>query len=305
MMKSDKATWALITLLAVIFLIPLTGCGRFKDRIQKQVLPEAELYELGMQKFREEKWTDAIAVFERFERLYINSDKVKEIRLKRADAYFNQGHHSDYILAKAEYQSYLALYTNLDNADYVSKQIAICSFEMILPPNRDQTHTEQAIKDLQEFLQKYPDSQYVPDVRRYLSEAYKTFAEHNYIVGLHYFGRKLYAASAERFKEAIRQNVLLDDQEGVLYHLAYSLARASDVYARMYNFGKRIKQTESNLDRYKQIQQRYLYEANQYYEEFKEKFPQATGRQARIKAAIDESTPLEQQQAEGSNIKDQ
>jgi outer membrane protein assembly factor BamD len=289
--RIGKSRFRLIVFLTAIVLTG-AGCTRFKDKIQTQILPEQELYSLGMQKFDEGKWEDAVAVFDRFERLYVNNERVQEVRLKRADAYFNQDYHAAYILAKSEYQSFLALYPNAATQDYVTKQVALCSFKQMLPPNRDQTATEEAIKDLQGFLQRFPDSQYVQEVRQYLNEAYTVLAEHNYIVGLHYFSRNLYGAAAERFKEALRQNVSLEDPEGLLYHLTYSLARSSDVYGKMYSFAKRIER-QAELERHFQLHERYLYEAKQYLEEFKEKYPQSTKRRELLEQTIASVTPVD------------
>jgi outer membrane protein assembly factor BamD len=281
----------LMILSMVSLLLVASGCHSFQDRMGTQIMPEEELYQLGIQKFNEGRWDEAIAVFERFERLYVNSDKVQEIRLKRADAYFNKDRRSSFILAKSEYQGFVALYPRYEDSAYVWKQIAICSFKQILPPNRDQTQTEESIKDFQTFLQKYPDSKYVPEVREQLQQAYTNLAEHHVVVGMHYFGRRLYPAAAERLKKSVTMDVTLQDPESVLYYLAYSMAMASEDYRRIHDFALKTKQIPE-ADRYRQLYESTLYEAKQYFAEYKEKYPGSAGRIAAIERAINAVSPL-------------
>ena len=283
---------------AVLMLLTLVtgGCHSFQETIEVGVLPEDELYELGMQKFNAEEWDHSIAVFNRFERLYVNSDKVQQARLLRADAYYNKGRTTSYIMAKSEYQGFVALYPNYDNADYVWMRIAQCSYHQILPPNRDQTQTEESIKDFQSFLQRFPDSEHVPEVREMLQRSYTHMAEHHIVVGTHYYMRKLYAAAAERFRMAIQQDVSVADPESLLFHLAVSLAKASNYYAGIYDFAMRVNQ-ESEAPRYRKFYERYTYEAKQYLAEFKDRFPQSTSRITIIEREINSIQPLETNQA--------
>ena len=283
---------------AVLMLLTLVtgGCHSFQETIEVGVLPEDELYELGMQKFNAEEWDHSIAVFNRFERLYVNSDKVQQARLLRADAYYNKGRTTSYIMAKSEYQGFVALYPNYDDADYVWMRIAQCSYHQILPPNRDQTQTEESIKDFQSFLQRFPDSEHVPEVREMLQQSYTHMAEHHIVVGTHYYMRKLYAAAAERFRMAIQQDVSVADPESLLFHLAVSLARASNYYAGIYDFAMRVNQ-ESEAPRYRKLYERYTYEAKQYLAEFKDRFPQSTSRITIIEREINSIQPLETIQA--------
>jgi len=295
MQRTDRF-WLALGALALLLATVVSGCRSFQEEIQVEILPEDELYQLGMEKFNAGEWDHAIAVFDRFERLYVNSDRIQEVRLKRADAHFNKDRRSGYILAKAEYQSFISLYPRYEKADYVWKQIAICSFKQILPPNRDQTQTEQSINDFRAFLQKFPDSEYVPEVRKELQEAYSVLAEHHVVVGMHYFRRGLYSAAAERFKKALQQDATLKDPESVLYHLTYSLAKASSEYGRIHDFAVQVKQV-GEVPRYRELHNRYLYEAKQYLAEFKERFPASTKRMDILERAINTVRPIR----EGNN----
>lgn len=296
-MDAKRMTGRFSALLLFVVLLAAGGCHSFQENISVSDMPEEEMYRLGMEKFEAGEWDHAIAVFNRLERRYINSERIQEVRLKRADAYFNKDRRSGYILAKSEYSGFIQLYPRYEDSAYVWKQISICSFKQILPPNRDQTQTEESIKDFQTFLQRYPDSGYVPEVRAQLQEAYTILAEHHFVVGQHYFGRKLYSAAAERFKAAMQQDVTLKDPETVLYNLSFSLAKASQEFGRIHDFAVRVEQL-GEVGRYRERHESALYEAKQYLAEFRERFPSSTARIAAIERAINEVSPITESSAQ-------
>lgn len=277
--------------IALFFIATLTGCTRYQEKIQSEIIPEPELYAMAMGKYNEKAWDDAISTFNRYEALYISGPHIQEIRLKKGDAYFNKDTISAYILAKSEYQNFLSLYPRYENEDYVWLQIAKCSVKQMLPPNRDQSPTESAIKDLENFLSRFPDSQYVPEARLYLKQAYDNKAEHNYVVGMHYFGRGIFHSAAERFKDALKLNADISNPEDLLYKLSYSLAKGADYYSKYYNFLSFSKQ-DVIKNYYKERSQTFLYEAKQYLQEYQDKYPENTGRISELQNEINLVTPI-------------
>lgn len=290
-----KRPVALIAICAALVLAS-ASCARYQESIQTEILPEQELYTLGMTKFNEKAWEDAIATFDRYERLYVTNDRVQEVRLKRADAQFFRNSTSSLILAKSEYQSFLALYPRYERDDYVWLQIARCSFNQMLPPNRDQTPTRNAIEDLLRFLERFPDSSLVPEARQLLQQAYANMAEYHIIVGEHYFKRQVFPSAAERFKAALELKVELSDLENVIYKLTLSLSRSSDYY-RVLNEYSQGEGQENIRAHYRTLHDRYLYEAKQYLAEYSGKYPSNTARIAELQAEINMVLPIKDEPA--------
>lgn len=274
-----------IAILLAGIIISVSGCARFEDRIQTEIVPEPQLYALAMEKFNQNDWDAAIATFERYERLYVNSERVQEVRLKRADAYFNKNNQTSLIIAKSEYQSFLALYPRYDREDYIWLQIAKCSLNQMLPPNRDQSPTREAIKDLENFLERFPNSALVPEARLQLQEAYGNLAQYHIVVGWYYYGRSQYPSASGRFKQAIELNVEIPDLDKVLYALTVSLARTSSHYKALYDFYTRAER-DVFIERYKVEHEKSLYEAKQFLLDFKEKFPSQSDKIAELQNEI-------------------
>lgn len=282
---------AALIAISIGFILASVSCARYQESIQTEIMPEQELYALGMSKFNEQAWDDAIATFDRYERLYVTNDRVQEIRLKRADAQYAKNSTSSLILAKSEYQSFLALYPRFERDDYVWLQIAKCSFNQMLPPNRDQTPTRNAIEDLQRFLERFPDSSLVPEARQLLQQAYTNLAAYHIIVGDHYFRRGVFPSAVERYKAAIDLKVDIANLEELLYKLTLSLARSSDHFRILHEY-VRVDGQEVLKNQYREKHNRYLYEAKQYLAEYTGKYPSNTARITELQAEINMVTPI-------------
>lgn len=278
-----------LIILGLIILMALTSCKRFDQAIRTEVLPEDELYAIALEKFNQQAWDDAIAAFDRFERLYVNSDKIQDVRLMRADAQFNRGRTSGYISAKAEYQQFIALYPNYEREDYLWFQIANCSLQQMLPENRDQTATREAIEDLEVFLNRFPDSQYAPEAREKLNSAYERLAKYHVVVGDHYYGRGIYASAALRYMKALEMNVTLESLRDVLYKLTISLSRSATGYYSSFKAAENatVKQEEL-IELYKGRYQESQFNARKYLGEYKASFPGDSDRIRELTREVDQ-----------------
>lgn len=290
-----------IALVLIIIVLASTSCRRFEQQIRTETLPEGELYQLAMQKFEEKAWLDAVAAFDRYERLYVNSEKIEEVRLKRADAHFNRGTFTGYMAAKTEYQQFIALYPNFPREDYLWFQIANCSVQQMLPADRDQNPTKTAIQDLELFINRYPDSEYVSEARELLNEAYKRLAEYNIVVGNHYYNRGLYASAAGRYKEAVDLNVALPEMEETLYRLIHSLAVSASSYHAFYKDAENSTvQRDQVIDFYKEKYRDNLFNARNYLSEYSSNYPGNSGRIADLRALINQVPEDDEQPAESA-----
>ena len=73
-------------------------------------------------------------------------------------------------------------------------------FLQMLSPQRDQTETREAIKEFETFVERYPNSSLMGEVREKLREARDRLASADYEVGLFYFRSRWYPGAIDRFK---------------------------------------------------------------------------------------------------------
>jgi outer membrane protein assembly factor BamD len=95
----------------------------------------------------------------------------------------------------------------------------------MLKPERDQSATKDAIKEIEIFLQRYPNSKLMPEARKLEREARDRLSEANYRVGFYYFRVKWYIGAIDRFKDVLDTDPGFTLRDAVYYHLAESLYR--------------------------------------------------------------------------------
>ena len=95
----------------------------------------------------------------------------------------------------------------------------------MLAPQRDQSATKDAIKEIEIFLQRFPNSSLMPEARTLEREAKDRLSEANYRVGYYYYRVKWYLGAADRFKEILETDPAYTNRDAVYYHLAESLYR--------------------------------------------------------------------------------
>ena len=96
----------------------------------------------------------------------------------------------------------------------------------MLSPERDQTSTINALREIEAFLRLYPNSQHMPEVLALQKQARDRLSDSEYRVGLLYFRSRWYP----RRRPAVRGDSQgrirsTTRRDAVYYHLAESLLR--------------------------------------------------------------------------------
>ncbi|MBN9437278.1 MAG: outer membrane protein assembly factor BamD [Bosea sp.] len=89
------------------------------------------------------------------------------------------------------------------DAAYAQYILAMSYFNQIPDATRDQERTEQALRAMQELLDRYPKSEYVVDVREKMLVARDQLAGKEMNVGRFYLEKRNYAGAVNRFRDVI------------------------------------------------------------------------------------------------------
>jgi outer membrane protein assembly factor BamD len=95
----------------------------------------------------------------------------------------------------------------------------------MLAPERDQTATRDAVKEIDIFLQRYPNSSLMADARTLERQAKDRLSEAGYKVGYFYYRQRWYLGAISRFREVLKEDPEYTHRDAVYYHLAESLYR--------------------------------------------------------------------------------
>ncbi|MDD5234106.1 MAG: outer membrane protein assembly factor BamD [Syntrophales bacterium] len=207
-------------LLAVFFLIGISGCGWFSDlfktREPVRVTPES-LYQRGVELYRKGRYDKSIEAFQRLKEEYPLSKFAIMAELGIADSYFSD---DKFIEAEASYSEFINLHPTNLNLPYVIYQLGMCHFHQIMTIDRDQTETRKAKKEFERLIAQYPSSQFSFMAEKMLRECNQRLGEHEFYVGRFYFKSRKYRAALRRFEAIAREypNIGLDYKVSYYLH---------------------------------------------------------------------------------------
>ncbi len=183
------------------------------------------LFDRGNTALQEGDWRTAREYFLQIRDNYPQSALRADTRLALGDTLEAEGTIEAYISALSEYRDFLALYPTHPRADYAQYKLAMVYYNQMRRPERDQTETRNAVTEFELFLQRYPGSRLINDVREKLREALDRLSENNYVVGKYYHGRKWHPGAIDRLETILDEDPGYTARDAVYYHLADSLSR--------------------------------------------------------------------------------
>lgn len=183
------------------------------------------LYERGVEAAKERKWLNSREYLRNLVDNYPQSPFRPDAKLALGDTYIGEDTTESLLLAANEFREFLTFYPTHARADYAQLQIAKSFMEQMLAPERDQSATKDAIKEIEIFLQRFPNSSLMSEARIMEREARDRLSEAEYRVGFYYFRVKWDPGAIDRFKELLKNDPAFSNRDAVYYHLAESLYR--------------------------------------------------------------------------------
>ena len=231
--EHTRARWRTMRALAcfpraaiVASLAISAACASASTRVPVGTLePDKFLWERGTAALNERKWFTAREFFRQLVDSYPQSSYRADGKLGIGDTYLGEGSAEGFVLAENEFREFLAFYPTHERADYAHFKLAMTSFYQMHGPERDQTETREAIKELTAFVERYPNSQLLPEARNRLREARDRLSQSEYRVGFFYFRSNWFPGAIERFSSVLKNDPEFTNRDAVYFHLAESLVR--------------------------------------------------------------------------------
>jgi outer membrane protein assembly factor BamD len=187
--------------------------------------PDKFLFDRGNDALAQKKWLTAREFFKQITETYTQSPYRPDAKLGIGDTYLGEGSAEALVLAINEFKEFLSYYPTNPRADYAQYKAGLAHFRQMRGPQRDQTETREAIKEFQAFVDRYPNSKLMPEVRRKLRESRDRLSESDYLVGFFYFRQRWYPGAIDRFKDLLKQDPDYTGRDAVYFYLAESLVK--------------------------------------------------------------------------------
>ncbi len=156
---------------------------------------------------------------------YPQSAYRPDAKLGLGDTYLGEGTTEALVLAINEFREFLTFYPTNRRADYAQYKLGLAHFEQMSGPERDQTQTREAIKEFETFVERYPNSALMPEVKSRLRQAQDRRDESDFRVGLFYFRVRWYPGAIDRFKAVLKNDPGYTHRDEVYYYLGEALLK--------------------------------------------------------------------------------
>jgi outer membrane protein assembly factor BamD len=187
--------------------------------------PDRYLFERGNEALADERWLTAREFFRQLTDTYTQSPYRPAAKLGIGDTYMGEGSAEALVLAINEFQEFIAFYPTHERSDYAQLRLAMAYFRQMRAPQRDQTETRNAVRELQAFVERYPNSSLMPDARARLREARDRLSTSDYEVGLHYYRIRWYPGALDRFQSLLKTDPEYSRRDSVYYYMGETLVR--------------------------------------------------------------------------------
>jgi outer membrane protein assembly factor BamD len=164
-------------------------------------IPAERLYNEGLFLLNEKQdYKEAAKKFEEVDRQHPYSEWARKALLMDSYANYSGGVYDDAINAG---KRYLTLHPGSPDAAYAQYLIASSYFDQIPDVTRDQGRTEKALKELDEVVRKFPDTEYAVSAKRKMEMARDQLAGKEMQVARFYMNRRDFTGAINRFKVVV------------------------------------------------------------------------------------------------------
>lgn len=218
------------TLILVAILMAVAACNRGPRTPRLVVDPELlslskeQAFQRGEEQFERRRWQRARTYYTHVYENFPNDPLGRRSLLRIADTYFEQGDPVNLVEAQYKYRDFINRYPTSEHADYAMLRIALCSFEQMEKPDRDQQKTKEAVEKFDDMLRTFPQSELRQEALARRQEALDRLAKHEHLVARFYIKRGSYNAALQRLNYLVDTYPNYNERAGAFYDLGTALA---------------------------------------------------------------------------------
>jgi len=185
----------------ILCFLAVFNCSSNNNKVDKLLTDNQETADLmyidAMNKFNEKQLDEAIIIFKEIERLYPLSNEA--IQSQIMSGFIDYGN-LNYDNAIYKFSRIINKYPSLKNIDYVYYMKALCYYEQISHEGLDGKNNLLALENLEQLIQRFPNSKYSKDARQKKILVNSNIAAKHMNIGNFYQKKAKYTAALNRYK---------------------------------------------------------------------------------------------------------
>ena len=181
-----------------------------------------EVYAYGQEKMEKKDWLEAMQAFRVLTLNHSGSNLVDDALYYLGETHIQM---KEYPVAVVTYRRLIRDFPQSPYADKGQYQMALSIFKQSSPVHLTQDKTFEAIRELQIFLDEYPDSEMAPEAIKLLQTCLDKVAEKDYKIGHLYFKMHDWEAARLYLTELLEEFPMSNWASKAQYDVAESYAR--------------------------------------------------------------------------------
>lgn len=183
----------------LVLSVILLSCKTEMDQAMKSADKDFIL-KVANEKFAKKKWADALALYDRLPNLVAGTDDAPNVVFNSA---YSNYYDKNYRLAANQFKNFVVSFPQDPRKEEAAYLSALCYYEGSLQYNLDQSNTESAITELQNFLNEYPDSERSKNITQLVDELTYKLEFKAFENAKQYFKMGEYKAAAVTFENVL------------------------------------------------------------------------------------------------------
>jgi len=244
MTRMRKLNYAMIVLLALV--AGACSGSSSKNPPEGTLEPDKFLYERGTENLGRKRWLVSREYFRQLVESYPTSQHRADAKLGIGDSYLGEHSAESFVLGINEFREFLNFYPTHERAHYAQYQLAMCYFEQMRSPMRDQTETRDAIRELQNYVSRYSDKPLIGDARARLREARDRLGDWNMGVAIHYFRIKWYPGAVGRITPLLKDDPEYTRRDEAYYYYAETMLKIDRPAEALPYYERLVKEFEKS-----------------------------------------------------------
>ncbi len=149
----------------VLVLVFFASCSEFQRVLKEEDI--AEKYKLGTELYEAGKYEKANRLFLQIVPKYRGKPQAEKLMYMHSKAFYET---KDYMSANYRMERFVEAYPKSERLAEIAFLAAKSYYHISPPYSKDQTETVDAVEKLQEFINRYPDSEYFSEANTLVQE---------------------------------------------------------------------------------------------------------------------------------------
>lgn len=203
-------------------------------------------YDAALRYYNEGSYTRARQLFENLTLYYRGNEHAEDIAwyygqsLLKTEYYYN---------AAYQFKIFSKRYPYSRNAEEAAFLAAYCQYMESPAYTLDQKTTKEAITELEQFANRYPQSTHIPEVNNYLDELRNKLMQKDYEIAVGYYNTESYRAAVVSLERFLNDYPDSPHREQAMYYIV----KSGYIYAinsREDKMKERLQQVVGNFDKF-------------------------------------------------------